>query len=282
MKISNTSFLSFFSPRGRRWREASDEGARILSILFVCLSTIAMADVRTDAALERSQRAIGSVVPDLSFQDAEGNKFNLSAYRGKPLLINLIYTGCSDVCPAIIESLAPAVAVADDVLGMESYNVLTLGFDTRNDTPERMRSFARAHNAGGDNWVFAGSDEAAMQRLSTAVGFSFAASAGGFDHMAQITVLDKSGRIHQQVYGNIFEPPAVVEPLKQLILGGERSAFSWGGLGDRVRLFCTVFDRNTGRYYFDYSLLVLIFAGAGCLIAVLVFLLRETRKSWTS
>jgi hypothetical protein len=145
-----------------------------------------------------------------------------------------------------------------------------------------MRSFARAHNAGGDNWYFAGSDKETMDRLSTAVGFSFFSSAGGFDHMAQVTVLDKTGTIYQQVYGSTFEPPAIVEPLKQLVFGGERSIFSLAGLGDRVRLFCTVYDRNTGRYYFNYSLLVTIFIGAGCLLGILVFLIRETRKSQRS
>jgi protein SCO1 len=258
---------------------------RRLAIAAICLAAwlpAVAADERTDTGLQRSQAAIENAVPDLSFQDAAGKKIRLSDFRGKPLLINLIYTSCADVCPAIIEHLAPAVAAADDMLGPESYNVITLGFDTRNDTPERMRLFARAHNAGGDNWIFAASDEPTIQRLSTALGFSFFPSAGGFDHMAQVTVLDKAGVIYDQIYGSVFEPPAIVDPLKRLILGRERPVFSLAGLGDRLRLFCTVYDRNTGRYYFDYSLLAAIIIGATCLLGVLVFLIRETRKSWAS
>lgn len=253
----------------------------MLALLFI-LEVPCLADEREDAALGRSQGVIGAAVPDLSFQDAGGKKIRLADFRGKPLLINLIYTSCADVCPTIIEHLAPAVAAADDMLGADSYNVLTVGFDTRNDTPERMRLFARAHNAGGPNWIFAGSDEATMQRLSTAVGFSFFSSAGGFDHMAQVTVLDKAGVIYDQVYGSVFEPTAVVDPLKRLVLGRERPLLSMAGLGDRLRLFCSVYDRNTGRYYFDFSLLAAFIIGATCLLAVLVFLIRETRKSWAS
>ncbi len=253
-----------------------------VACLAIGLSSLAMADARTDAALAVSQGAIGTSVPDLAFRDAEGNRINLADLRGKPLVITLIYTSCSELCPTIVESLAAGVETAEDILGAGSFNVLTIGFDIRNDTPDRMRSFARAHNAGGDNWFFAGSDEATMERLGAAVGFSFFSSAGGFDHMAQVTVLDKTGTIYQQVYGSTFAPPAIVEPLKQLILGGERSIFSLAGLGDRVRLFCTAFDPNTGRYYFDYSLLVAIFVGAGCLVGILVFLIRETRKSLRS
>lgn len=250
--------------------------------LAIGLATPAMADERTGAALRLSQGAIGGSVPDLAFQDAEGKRINLAELRGKPLLITLIYTGCTSVCPTIIESLAPAVEAAEGILGPGSFNVLTIGFDTRNDTPDRMRSFARAHRAGGDNWRFAGSDQETMDRLSAAVGFSFFSSAGGFDHMAQVTVLDKTGAIYQQVYGSTFGPPAIVEPLKQLILGGERSVFSLAGLSDRVKLFCTVFDPNTGRYYFNYSLFVSIFIGVACLLGILAFLVRETRKSLRS
>ncbi len=251
----------------------------IVVAFTVVLSSSAMGDARTDTALQLSQGAIGDSVSDFSFKDADGRTVSFAGLRGKPVLVTLIYTSCADVCPAIIESLAPAVDAAEDTLGKGSFSVLTIGFDTRNDTPERMRSFARAHGAGGANWHFLGSDAKTMERLTTAVGFSYFSSAGGFDHMAQVTVLDKAGTIYQQVYGNTFEPPAIVEPLKQLILGGERSIFSVAGLGDRVRLFCTVYDAKTGRYVFDYSLFVSIIIGALCLIGILAFLIRETRKS---
>jgi protein SCO1/2 len=250
--------------------------------LFLGAATLAMADARTDAVLQRSQDIIGSSVPDLAFQDAEGKKIRIADLRGKPLLITLIYTGCANVCPTIVESLTRAADSAESLLGPGSFNVLVVGFDVRNDTPARMRSFARAHNAGGDNWRFAASDQETIDRLSTAIGFSIFPSAGGFDHVAQVTIVDKAGVIYQQVYGSTFDPPAIVEPLKQLTLGGERSVFSLAGLSDRVRLLCTVFDPNTGRYYFNYSLFVSIFVGAACLLGVLAFLVRETRKSLRS
>jgi protein SCO1 len=247
--------------------------------LTIGLSSSSMADGRTEAALQLSQGAVGGGLPDLAFQDATGRKITTADLRGKPLLVTLIYTSCSDVCPVIIESLAPAAKAAEDTLGKGSFNILTIGFDTRTDTPERMRAFAQAHNVGADNWHFVGSDKETVERLAAAVGFDYFSTVGGFDHMAQVTLLDKTGTIYRQIYGSTFEPPAIVEPLKQLVLGGERSIFSLAGLGDRVKLFCTVYNPVTGRYYFNYALLVSIFVGAGCLLGVLVFLIREARKS---
>ena len=248
-------------------------------LFAMALSSPALADTRVDTALDVSQGAIGSSVPDFTFQSADSGKIALRDLRGKPLLITMIYTGCADVCPTIIESLASSAETAEAALGKDSFNIIAIGFDTRNDTPDRMRSFARAHNAGGDNWHFASSDAKTINRLSEAVGFNFFPSAGGFDHMAQVTILDKNGTIYEQVYGSSFEPPAIVEPLKQLVFGHQRPAFSLAGLSDRIRLFCTIYDRKTGRYYFSYALPLSIIIGLGCLLGIFVFLMRETRKS---
>lgn len=232
-----------------------------------------------DIALMKSEAAIGGTVADLSFKNVDGRDINLASLRGKPVLLTLVYTGCADVCPAIIESLAPAVDAGKEALGADSFSVVTVGFDIRNDTPARMRSFARQHNAGGDNWYFLSSDRPTLETLANAVGFSYFPSAGGFDHLAQVTVLDKDGKIYRQVYGATFTPPQIVEPLKELVFGRERPFFSLQGLVDRVKLFCTVYNPNTGRYYFNYSLFASIVIGAGCLAAVAYVFVKETRKS---
>jgi protein SCO1 len=246
---------------------------------FLTLAGPAPADDWRNAAIGRSQDAIGQSLPNLALTSADGGKIRLAQFLGKPLLVSLVYTGCGDVCPLVVENLAAASNVAEATFGKGSFNILTVGFDTRRDTPDRMRSFAKAHRAGGDNWLFAAADAATIERLTAAVGFDFVASAGGFDHPAQVTVVDREGKVYSQIYGGSFAPPAVVEPLKTLIYGGARPVFSLAGVSDRIKLVCTVYDPRTGRYYFDYSLILSVFIGAGFLATTLHFLLRELRKS---
>jgi len=254
--------------------------AALVALLAGLLLTCPVrADERSDSALAKSQGAIGSEVPDLTFRNVDGKTVTLGMLRGKPVLLTLIYTGCADVCPAVIESLSPAVDAGAEALGKDSFSVVTIGFDTKNDTPQRMRSFAQLHGGGGDNWYFLASDAATMDTLSQAVGFSYYASAGGFDHMAQVTVIDKAGRIYRQIYGGSFETPEIVEPLKELVFSREKPFFSVAGLTDRVKLFCTVYNPATGRYYFNYSLFASIVIGAISLGLVLFVLVRETRKT---
>jgi protein SCO1/2 len=234
----------------------------------------------TAGALTASQAALGRGLPDLSFVDTAGHRVRLSDYQGRPLLISVLYTGCTDICPTLIESLRPSVAAAQEVLGEDSFHVVTVGFDGRNDTPDRMRSFARLHGAELPNWSFLSADQETLDRLAEAVGFTFFALAGAFEHSAQVSVVDQKGELYQQVYGGTFQAPAIVEPLKDLVFGRRHPLISLDGIADRVRLFCTIYNPRTGRYYFNYSLIVGFVIGAGCLLLVLTVLIREQRRSW--
>ena len=68
-------------------------------------------------ALRDSQAAVGRSIGDYTLQDREGRPVRLSSYRGKPLLVSFIYTGCFQVCPATTQALQKVVSVAQNALG---------------------------------------------------------------------------------------------------------------------------------------------------------------------
>ncbi|RME98806.1 MAG: SCO family protein, partial [Alphaproteobacteria bacterium] len=197
---------------------------------------------------------------------------------GKPLLVTLVYTSCADVCPTLIESLYPAVKEAQSALGQDSFSVITVGFDVRNDTPERMRLLARERGVDLPNWHFLAADRDNLDALARAVGFAIYARPGGYDHIAQVSLIDRDGKLYQQVYGAVFEPPVIIEPLKDLVFGRYRPVASLQNVIDRIKLFCTVYDPASGRYYFDYSLFAGIAIGLLCLGLILAFIVREWRR----
>jgi protein SCO1/2 len=233
-----------------------------------------------DQALNISQGAIGKPLGDLQFTDSQGASVDLQNYLGKPLLISLIFTSCYHVCPAITRHLAIAVSHAREVLGDESFNVLTIGFDTAVDSPEAMSVFASAQGVGDSTWSFLSAEQETMEQLVDNIGFVYYPSPRGFDHINQVTVVDRDGLVYRQVYGAAFDLPWLVEPLKQLVFNRPQAAGDFAAnLVNRVRLFCTVFDPTTGRYRFDYSLFVQIGVGAMAILAVASWLLMEGLKS---
>lgn len=223
-----------------------------------------------------SQAAVGQHLANLKLTDSEGQAVHLADYLGRPVLVSMVFTSCYHVCPAITRHLASAVAAAREALGQDRFQVLTIGFDTANDSPDAMRQFAREQNVDDSDWAFLSGDADTLKQLTANVGFVYFPSPRGFDHINQVTVVDRDGVIYRQVYGADFDLPWLVEPLKQLVFNRPEPAQQFVlGFFDRVRLFCTVYDPSTGRYRFDYSLFVQIAVGALFLLALSSWLVME-------
>ncbi|MEO5352404.1 MAG: SCO family protein [Magnetococcus sp. XQGC-1] len=235
-----------------------------------------------DRVLRLSQAAIGQPLPDLTLRDQRGIPLALASLRGKPVLLQLVYTSCYHTCSVATRSLASTVAKARAVFGQDGFHVLTVGFDTRVDTPQAMDYFARQQGVSDPGWHFLSGSAEQMQELMQGIGFTAFPSPKGFDHLAQVTVVDAQGVIYRQVYGETIPTPRLVEPLKELILGvAPAQESSMDLLVRRVRFFCTTYDPGDDAYRTDYSLFVGIGIGALCIFSVVFFLFREIRRNKT-
>jgi len=233
-----------------------------------------------DSAVATSQAAIGKPLEDYMFYGRQGRPVNLSAYQGKPLLISMIFTSCHHVCPAITRHLATAVDAAREAMGEDSFQVLTIGFDTPVDTPDAMRVFANKQSIDDPNWEFLSGSADEIARLVDNIGFVYFPSPRGFDHINQVTVIDRDGVVYRQVYGAAFELPWLVEPIKELVYNRPQPGDHIGsGLLNRIKLFCTVYDPNSGRYKFDYSLFVGMAVGGIIVLSVIFWLLLEYART---
>jgi len=232
-----------------------------------------------DVALTLSQAAIGRSVGDYTLLTTAGRPVRLSSYRGKPLLVNFIYSGCFQVCPVTTRTLKRTVEAAQRTLGPGTFHVVSVGFNLPFDSPEALRAFARQQGADMPDWDFLSPDPRTLEALARDLGFSFAPSPRGFDHLLQITVVDPEGRVYRQVYGDDFPLPQIVGPLKDLVTGAPREAQTVSGFLDRVRILCTVYDPASGTYRFRYSLLFELAGGLFGLGATAWFFLHELRRS---
>jgi protein SCO1/2 len=247
--------------------DAMDHGAHTASPAF---------DEKT--ALATSQAAIGRTLENVTLRDTTGKAVKLADYRGKPLVISLIYTSCHHICPTTTRHLARVVREARAALGDDSFHVVTIGFDVANDNPEAMRVFAKQQGVSGPGWDFLSADAATIAPLTKNLGFQYFASPKGFDHLMQATIVDATGRISHQVYGMTFEMPMMIEPLKQLVLGEKPDQPLLDGIWNKVKLFCTTYDPTNDRYRFDYSLFLGMLIGALIIAAGIVFLVRGLRQ----
>jgi protein SCO1/2 len=204
--------------------------------------------------LAKSEAALGRLVGDHRLTDSSGRRFSLADYRGRPLVISLVYTSCSTVCPTTTQRLLDAVAEARRSIGADRFAVLTIGFDARRDTPSSMARFAEWQGIPVATWRVASGDEATLAELLRELGFSYVAAAGGFEHITQTTIIDADGRVYRHIYGDDFPLPMLIEPLKETVFGTVTRALSVTAMVDRLKFLCTVYDPKQGRYRISYAI----------------------------
>ncbi len=232
-----------------------------------------------DTALKISQGALDNPVADYAFTNADGKQVTLSDFRGKPLVLSMIYTSCYQICPMTTRHLSKIVEKARDALGDDSFNVAIIGFDTRFDTPEAMQYFANKQGISDKGWNLLSIAEEDVDALSKDIGFIYYPSSNGFDHLIQATIIDADGKVYRQVYGQVFDTPLLVDPLIELVLGRPQPAQSFlSTLGSKIKLFCTTYDPVRDGYYFDYSLFLGMLIGGSIIIITAIVMRRELRK----
>ncbi len=254
----------------------------LLLLFFFTTEVIALTEVTRnkydkDKALAFSQAAINNTIGSYQFLDQDKKQVDITQYRGKPLIISLIYTSCHHICPTTTKHLAEVTRIAREALGDNSFSVITVGFDTVVDSPERMRLYARERNINIPNWDFLSTDQVTINAFSDDLGFIFFKSPKGFDHLSQTTLLDAEGKVYRQIYGMTYDPPHLIEPLKELVFGQHQEAGLVEGWINNIRLFCTIYDPHSGRYEFDYSIFIGIAIGILMLGGIATFIVREWR-----
>lgn len=229
-------------------------------------------------ALEASQGAIGNKLSNYQFLDASGKGIKLHDLKGKPIVLSLIFTSCYQTCPMTTRYLASVVEKARETLGHDKFSVALLGFDSQSDSPLAMKHFAKKQGIEDANWLLLSADPKTIKAFTKELGFLFFTSPSGFDHMVQATIIDADSIIYRQVYGEVFDTPLLIEPLKELLLGRPQpNSTVLADLINKVRFFCTNYDPASDSYHFDYSLFIGMLIGALIIALIIIFLVQEYR-----
>ena len=231
-------------------------------------------------ALRASEDAVGRELGEHLFRDRSGRTVSLSSYRGKPLLVSFIYTGCFQICPGTTRALQIAVDAMQKSVGPGQFNVVSIGFNQPEDSPGALKAFAAQFHIGTDNWEFLSPRAADVPALTQDFGFLYKSTAAGFDHVLQLSLVDSQGRIVRQIYGDQLNASDIGEPIRLLLAGSpvfHKRVIDT--LFERIRLVCTVYDIKTGEYKADYTLPIQIAGGVTFFIAMMIFFFNEWRAA---
>jgi protein SCO1 len=144
-----------------------------------------------------------TVASDFALRDQHGRTIQLSAERGRYVVLTFLYTHCTDVCPLIAENVDRAVRS----LGPGARRVVTLAVsvDPRGDTPRAVARFVAEHRLSPSFHYLTGPlDE--LRPIWQA--YNLLVQPGSADriaHSAYVLVIDPAGR------PRLSYPPLVTE-----------------------------------------------------------------------
>jgi protein SCO1/2 len=226
---------------------------------------------------------LGARLPlDLTFRDHTGTSVRLDRYfeRGRPIIVNLMYHRCPMLCSVVVDGLLGGLTQIAWSVGRE-FDVLTISIDPRDapDVADRKRRQVLGRYGRDDaqrGWHFLVGEEAAIARLSDALGFTYRwdADQKQYAHPAAIFVVTPEGKIARYLYGVEFTPADLRFGLLEASEGRFVSTL------ERVLLFCYHYDA-TGRRYSIAIARVLRIGGILLLLGVgtaLTFLWRNERR----
>ena len=197
---------------------------------------------------------LGAVVPDdIPFRTAEGRAVRLGEYFDgtTPVLLNLVYHDCPMLCGLMLDGFTSTLRSLAWTPGQE-FRVLTVSFNPR-EGPEIARTQKAAYlrrlgrPTAADGWHFLTGSAAAIERLTTAVGFSvrWVPEKREYAHPTAQIFLSGDGRITRYIYG--LELPAG-DVRKALVEAADGAV---GTVLDRAVMYCFQFDPEKNTYTAD-------------------------------
>lgn len=144
-------------------------------------------------AIERTP----SPLPDVRLVDQDGNAFSLSSYRGRPVLVDFIYTRCPTVCGTLGDDFHHVLELMRDAKSKAPIDLLSISFDPQNDDLQALKLYGERFDAASPQWRIASlADTAALPALLRSFGVIVIPDGmGGFIHNSSIYVVDARGRL---------------------------------------------------------------------------------------
>jgi protein SCO1/2 len=129
----------------------------------------------------------------------DNKTIEIKDFKGKVTVIVMIYTSCKAACPRLVADMRDIESkMPKDKLS--EINFVLVSIDPEVDTPERLKTFAKANFMDTPHWTFLQGTKTTVQEFANVLAVKYKQIAPmDFSHSNIISVFDKEGvLIHQQ------------------------------------------------------------------------------------
>ena len=131
--------------------------------------------------------------PDFVLTNQDNQRFDSTRLRGKVIVLNFIFTTCTDVCPLFTANLVQLQRKLSGRYGGELFFV-SVTTDPEVDSAKILKAYAQRHGVDFKNWAFLTGSAAQLKQVWN--GFSVRVIPQGrglVQHTSLTTVIDRQG-----------------------------------------------------------------------------------------
>ncbi len=217
---------------------------------------------------------------DLTFiaEDGYPHKLREYFYKDRPVLLNLVYYDCPQLCTLILNAQVQVMRDIDWTPGNQ-YEIVTISIDPRESFDKARKKkamYLSTYERPAPGWHFLSDTQGNVARLAKQVGFNYRYDGRleQYAHPAAIMVLTPQGKMARYLYGILYKAKDLRFALAEA--SENRSSMTV----EKVLLLCYMYDPKAGRYVLFASNFMMA-GGVATMLAMVWFwwrLVRPTRE----
>jgi protein SCO1/2 len=168
----------------------------------------------------QGSRESASVLTDAKLVDQNGNAVALSSLKGKPLVVDFIYTSCPGPCLMETAKLANVALRLGNDLGSK-VTIVSISVDPEHDGPKQLLDYSRQQGADEKGWYFLTGGPAEIDQALS--GFKLSRQVepdGSVGHLVDMMLIGPDGRLVREYNGEVVKAQDIVDDVKKTLNKG--------------------------------------------------------------
>ncbi len=201
-------------------RRAIELSALLVDVFNLVTAAMMALAISTAWSCSRSETQTQTeCLTDVKLVDQNSNSVSLAALKGKPMLVDFIYTSCPGPCLMETAKFASVALRLGDKLGSKVV-LVSITVDPEHDGPKQLHEYAEQQGADAKGWYFLTGSPADVDRALA--GFKIIREKepdGSVGHIVSMVLVDGDGAEVHQYSGEVAKAQTLASDLLNLSKG---------------------------------------------------------------
>jgi protein SCO1 len=201
----------------------SRETATLIAVLFMlwCMmrgsNFVQANESEPSRGALKGAAAVNVPAPDFVLLNQDNQRFDSRQLRGKIVVLNFIFTTCTDVCPIFTANFAQLQRKLNNRYGSELFFV-SVTTDPEVDSAKVLKAYAQRYGADFKNWAFLTGSEAQLQKIWKDFSIRVIRKGRGLvQHTSLTAVIDRQGIRRKNYFGEKWQTKELENDLLTLL-----------------------------------------------------------------